>query len=113
MAIVRPFCALRPAADKALAVAAPPYDVINTREAAALAAGNADSFLHVSRPEIDLAPGTDEHAPEVYARAAANLADLCARGVLARDPSPRLYAYAQRMGAQRLSTVFPTRDRRN
>jgi uncharacterized protein (DUF1015 family) len=101
MAIVRPFCALRPAADKALAVAAPPYDVINTREAAALAAGNADSFLHVSRPEIDLAPGTDEHAPAVYARAAANLADLCARGVLVRDPSPRLYAYAQRMGAHR------------
>lgn len=101
MAIVRPFRALRPPRDKAALVAAPPYDVINTREARALAAGNRDSFLHVSRPEIDLPEGVDEHAPEVYARAAANLADLRARGVLGADPSPRLYLYAQRLGAHR------------
>ncbi len=99
MAIVRPFTALRPPRALAAAVASPPYDVINTREARALAAGNADSFLHVSRPEIDLAEGIDEHAPEVYARAAENLASLRARGVLAADASPRLYAYAQRLGA--------------
>lgn len=101
MAIVRPFRALRPPRDKAALVAAPPYDVVNTREARALAAGNDDSFLHVSRPEIDLAAGVDEHAPEVYARAAENLANLRARGVLATDPSPRLYLYAQRLGAHR------------
>jgi len=101
MAILRPFRALRPPAALAARVASPPYDVVNTREARALAAGNPDSFLRVSRPEIDLAEGTDEHADEVYARGARNLAELAGRGVLALDPSPRLFVYAQRMGRHR------------
>lgn len=101
MATVRPFRALRPPPELVAAVAAPPYDVINTREAKALAAGNADSFLHVSRPEIDLPDGADEHAPAVYALAAANLAALRARGVLAQDGDPLLYVYAQEMGGRR------------
>ncbi|HEX5634419.1 MAG TPA: DUF1015 family protein, partial [Gemmatimonadales bacterium] len=62
MATVRPFRALRPPADLAERVASPPYDVINTREARALAAGNPESYLRVSRPEVDLPEGTDEHA---------------------------------------------------
>ena len=101
MATLRPFRALRPPPDRALAVAAPPYDVVTTEEARALARGNPDSFLHVSRPEIDLAPGTDEHAPEVYAQGARALADLQRRDVLRQDPTPRFYVYAQRMGAHR------------
>lgn len=101
MATVRPFRALRPPPELVAAVAAPPYDVINTREAKALAAGNLDSFLRVSRPEIDLPDGADEHAPAVYALAAANLAGLRARGVLAQDDDPRLYVYAQEMGGRR------------
>ena len=56
---IRPFAALRPEPSRARAVAAVPYDVVDTAEAKALAEGNPDSFLHVSRPEIDLAPGTD------------------------------------------------------
>ena len=101
MATVRPFCALRPPAALAPRVASPPYDVINTAEARALAAGNGESFLHVSRAEIDLAPGTDEHSAECYARARENLAAFEARGTLVRDPEPHLYLYAQRMGAHR------------
>jgi len=101
MATVRPFRALRPPPDLVASVAAPPYDVINTREAKALAAGNADSFLRVSRPEIDLPDGADEHAPAVYALAAANLAELRARRVLAQDGDARLYVYAQEMGGRR------------
>jgi uncharacterized protein (DUF1015 family) len=58
MATVRPFRALRPAAAAAVRVAAPPYDVVNTAEARALAAGNPDSYLRISRPEIDLPEGT-------------------------------------------------------
>ena len=54
MAMIRPFGALRPAADVAAAVSAVPYDVVSTAEARELAAGNPLSFLHVSRPEIDL-----------------------------------------------------------
>ena len=62
MAIVRPFAAYRPPRSAAVQVASPPYDVINTAEARALAAGNPASFLHVSRPEIDLPEGTDDKA---------------------------------------------------
>ncbi len=101
MATVRPFRALRPAPHDALRVAAPPYDVVSTKEARALAAGNPDSYLHVSRPEIDLPEGTDEHGAAVYARGARNLADLVERRVLRQDPEPRLYVYAQRMGRHR------------
>ncbi len=101
MALLSPFRALRPPAALAGRVASPPYDVVSTHEARALAAGNPDSFLRVSRPEIDLPEGTDEHAPAVYAKGTANLADLVRRGVLVRDPEPRFYVYAQRMGTHR------------
>ncbi len=101
MAHVRPFAAFRPPAAEAVRVASPPYDVINTAEARALAAGNPASFLHVSRPEIDLAEGVDEHADEVYAKGAENLARLVETRALVADPEPHLYLYAQRMGDHR------------
>jgi uncharacterized protein (DUF1015 family) len=75
--------------------------VISTAEARALAAGNPESFLHVSRPEIDLPEGTDEHADTVYAKGAENLAALVERRVLVQDQEPHLYLYAQRMGDHR------------
>jgi uncharacterized protein (DUF1015 family) len=99
MATLVPFRALRPPPDLAARVAAPPYDVVSTREARALAAGDPETYLHVSRPEIDLPEGVDDHAPEVYAQGARNLAAFRARGLLRQDPEPRLYVYAQRMGA--------------
>jgi len=101
MAILRPFRALRPPPALAARVASPPYDVVNTREARALAAGNADSFLRVSRPEIDLPEGTDEHADAVYAQGAKNLAELVRRGVLVAEAGPRYFVYAQQMGRHR------------
>ena len=55
--LVRPFAALRPTAASAAEVVAPPYDVVSTEEARALAAGRPRSFLHISRPEIDLPEG--------------------------------------------------------
>ena len=72
MAILRPFRALRPAPDKASQVSAVPYDVVNREEAAALAEGNPWSFLHVSRPEIDLALNTDPYSADVCAKAVEN-----------------------------------------
>ena len=101
MATLRPFRALRPPAAIAERVAAPPYDVVNTREARALAAGNRDSYLRVSRPEIDLPEGTDEHDEEVYAQGARNLAEFVTMGVLKQDAAPHFYVYAQQMGAHR------------
>ena len=70
MSLIRPFPALRPAAGRAQEVIAPPYDVLNTEEARALAEGRPWSFLHISKPEIDLPPGTEPYAPEVYQKAA-------------------------------------------
>jgi uncharacterized protein (DUF1015 family) len=101
MATLKPFRALRPPRELAARVASPPYGVVSTREARALAKGNPDSFLRVSRPEIDLPEGTDEHADAVYAKGKDNLEELRRRGVLRADPEPRLYVYAQRMGNHR------------
>jgi uncharacterized protein (DUF1015 family) len=101
MATLRPFRALRPAPADAVRVASPPYDVISTKEARALARGNAESYLRVSRPEIDLPEGTDEHDDRVYEQGRKNLEELVQRGVLRADPAPRFYVYAQRMGSHR------------
>ena len=101
MATLSPFRALRPPAALAARVASPPYDVVSTNEARALARGNSDSFLRVSRPEIDLPEGTDEHDAAVYAKGKENLDELVRRGALVPDAEPRLYVYAQRMGSHR------------
>ena len=69
MAALAPFRALRPASSAASHVAAVPYDVVNTEEARAQAAGNPLSFLHVSRAEIDLPEGTSPYEDDVYAQA--------------------------------------------
>jgi len=98
MPLIKAFAGLRPAPGRAVAVAAPPYDVLSSAEARERAAGKPYSFLHISKPEIDLPPGTDPHAPEVYARAASNLAQMIAHGILRRDPSPGYYAYRLTMG---------------
>ncbi|MDD5390640.1 MAG: DUF1015 family protein [Gallionellaceae bacterium] len=96
--LVRPFAALRPAPGRAPEVMAPPYDVLNTEEARALAEGRPWSFLHISKPEIDLPPGTDPYAPEVYAKAAENLKKMVAAGVLKQDEQACYYAYRLIMG---------------
>jgi uncharacterized protein (DUF1015 family) len=101
MTTIKPFAALRPPVERVAQVAAPPYDVINTREARALAGDNRDSYLYVSRPEIALDPSVDEHDDRVYAQGRAALEDFVARGVLVRDREPQLYVYAQKMGAHR------------
>lgn len=98
MPVVRPFRAWRPPVTVAASVAAPPYDVVSTAEARALAAGNALSFLHVSRPEIDLPAGTDEHAEEVYRQGRMALDRFKAEGVLVQDETARYTIYRQVMG---------------
>jgi uncharacterized protein (DUF1015 family) len=99
MALLHPFRALRPDPASAARVAAVPYDVVNRDEAAAAARGNPLSFLHVSRAEIDLPPGTEPYAREVYDKAAANFADLRRRAPLVVESEPALYLYRLRMGA--------------
>jgi len=98
MNLIQPFAALRPAPGRANDVVAPPYDVLSTEEARLRAQGRPWSFLHISKPEIDLPPGTDPYAPEVYSKAAENLNNMIRAGVLVRDPAPGYYAYRIIMG---------------
>jgi len=98
VAIIRPFNALRPQAERAAQVAAVPYDVVNTAEARALASGNPWSFLHVSRPEIDLPDGTPIYSDEVYAKAVDNFEDLTTECPLVPEETPSLYLYRLIMG---------------
>ena len=98
MAHIFPFAALRPVPQAAAAVAAVPYDVVSTDEARALAANNPLSFLHVSRAEIDLPPGTDPYADQVYERAAENFRDLRSRAPLETEDRPSFYVYQLHMG---------------
>jgi uncharacterized protein (DUF1015 family) len=98
MTLIRPFTGLRPADARAAEVVAPPYDVLSSEEARVRAAGRPWSFLHISRPEIDLPEGTDPYSAEVYARAAENLQHMLAEGILERDPAPYYYVYRMVMG---------------
>jgi uncharacterized protein (DUF1015 family) len=98
MAIIRPFNALRPPPERAAEVAAVPYDVVNTDEARSLASGNPWSFLHVSRPEIDLPDGTPIYSDQVYAKAAENFEKLRKDCPLENEETPSLYLYRLIMG---------------
>jgi uncharacterized protein (DUF1015 family) len=98
VAVIRPFRALRPISERAQSVASVPYDVVNTEEARALANGNPLSFLHVSRPEIDLPPGTDIYSDAVYRKAVENFEKLISTCPLEKEAEPSLYLYRLIMG---------------
>ena len=97
MAVIRAFKALRPVPDKAQKVAALPYDVMNSAEAAQMVKGNPFSFLHVDKAEIDLPEGTDIYDEKVYLKASENLKKLEQEGVLKEDEKACLYIYRQVM----------------
>jgi uncharacterized protein (DUF1015 family) len=97
MSTIKPFRGLRPDPRKAAEVAALPYDVMSSEEARAMAEGNPFSFLHISKPEIDLDPGIDPHSDVVYATGRANLQRFEEEGILRRDEKPNLYLYRQKM----------------
>ncbi|MBI3881202.1 MAG: DUF1015 domain-containing protein [Verrucomicrobia bacterium] len=99
MATLKPFAALRPKPELAARICELPYDVMSSDEARVMAAGNPLSFLHVSKPEIDLPPGTDLHSAPVYAKGRENFQKLIAEGALAQDQQPCFYLYRQVMGA--------------
>ena len=98
MATLRPFAAFTPQPDLAARICELPYDVMSSEEARAIAAGNPLSFLHVSKPEIDLPAGSDVYSAQVYAKGAENLQRLIAQGALGRQPQPAYYLYRQVMG---------------
>ena len=96
--LVRPFAGLRPTPDKASEVAAPPYDVLNTTEARQLAQGKPWSFLHISKPEIDLPEDISPYDDAVYAKGAESLQRMISDGILVQDSQPCYYIYRLKMG---------------
>jgi uncharacterized protein (DUF1015 family) len=99
MSLIKPFAGLRPKPEFAADVVAPPYDVLNTEEARQRAAGRPHSFLHISKPEIDLPAGTDPYDPQVYAKGAESLQQMINDGVLIRDQQACYYLYRLIMGS--------------
>ena len=98
MATLKPFAALRTKSELAAQICELPYDVMTSEEARVVANGNPLSFLHVSKPEIDLPADTDIYSSAVYAKGKENFAKLIAQGALVQDPQPFFYLYRQVMG---------------
>jgi uncharacterized protein (DUF1015 family) len=110
MPLIRPFPGLRPLPTNAAEVAAPPYDVLDSNEARARAAGKPWSFLHISKPEIDLPPDTDPYDPKVYAKGKENFDRMLKEGVLKQDATPCYYLYRLVMGShQQIGLVAAAR----
>lgn len=98
MAFIKPFRAVRPPQERAEKVASLPYDVMSVAEAREMAAGNPYSFLHITRPEIDLPKGTDSHDEPVYVQGRVNLHSFISDGILVQDREECYYIYRQKMG---------------
>ncbi len=100
MAYFKPFKAIRPKKEFADKVAALPYDVMNSAEAAEMVKGNPHSFLHVDKAEIDLPADTYLYDPAVYAKAKENLDKLLADGICKRDNANAFFVYRQIMNGR-------------
>ena len=95
---IKPFKGIRPPKQYVLQVNSRPYDVLNSEEARAEAAGNEKSLYHIIKPEINFEPGTDEHDPKVYQSAREHFDLFRKNGWLVQDPKEYYYVYAQTMG---------------
>ena len=98
MVRVKPFAAIRPPKNLVTEVAAPPYDVLNSQEAKAMAGEK--SLLHITKPEIDFDPIAGEHEQRTYDKAVANFKLWKERGWLVREDKEKYYVYAQTMGTR-------------
>ena len=98
MAKIKPFYGVRPAADKILDVASPPYDVLNSAEAREEVKDKPNSFLHVVKPEVDLPENIDLYSDKVYQKGRENLYKMLNEGVLIQDDKPCFYLYRLIMG---------------
>ena len=98
MKLIKPFRAVRPTKELASQVASPPYEVVSRAEAREIAKGNPYSFLHINKPDIDLADDIDAHDPLVYQTGRSNLDEFLNSGVLVKDEVESFYLYRQIMG---------------
>ena len=100
MAIIKPFRGLRPPQNLVSQVASRPYDVLNSEEARAEAAGNEKSLYRIIKPEIDFPKGKDEHDDDVYEKAVENFKMFQDKGWLVQDEQEVYYVYAQTMNGK-------------
>ena len=100
MITITPFKALRPEAQHAKAVASKPYDVLSSKEAKVEAQGNPQSFLHITKSEIDLPESTDVHSQAVYEKAKENLQAFMSRKILFRESKACYYIYRLTMNGK-------------
>jgi uncharacterized protein (DUF1015 family) len=98
MVRIEPFKGIRPTKALADKVAAPPYDVLNSEEAREMAKGNPYSFLHISKPEIDLPENIDHYSDLVYQKAAENFKRFLQDKIFIQDESKCFYLYKQIWG---------------
>jgi uncharacterized protein (DUF1015 family) len=106
MAILHPFKAWRPTQNTIYEIACVPYDVIDTEEARILAKGKPNSFLHVIRPEIDLAEDIDVHDDAVYEQGSKNLASILSSGLMTQEEYPSVYVYRLIMDGREQTGIF-------
>ena len=92
---IKPFRGIRPPKELVEQVNSRPYDVLNSEEARAEAAGNEKSLYHIIKPEINFAPGTDEHDPRVYDAAVEQFKLFKEKGWLVQDKEEKYYVYSQ------------------
>lgn len=100
MSILKPFKGLRPPVKIVERVASRPYDVLNSAEAREEAKGNPQSLLRITKAEIDLPEGTDEHSQQVYDKVVENFKEFQDKGWLLQDDEEKLYIYAQTMNGR-------------
>ena len=100
MATIKPFKGIRPPKNLVEKVESRPYDVLDSEEARAEAAGNEMSLYHIIKPEIDFEEGTSEYDPRVYDKAAENFKKFQENGWLTQDTKDSYYIYAQTMNGK-------------
>ncbi|MBR6167154.1 MAG: DUF1015 domain-containing protein [Paludibacteraceae bacterium] len=108
---IKPFRGIRPPKELVEQVSSRPYDVLNSEEARAEAAGNEKSLYHIIKPEINFTPGTDEHDPRVYDAAVEQFRKFKAEGWLVQDKEEKYYVYAQTILSNQPSAISSQTDK--
>ncbi|MBQ4017612.1 MAG: DUF1015 domain-containing protein [Paludibacteraceae bacterium] len=108
---IKPFRGIRPPKELVEQVSSRPYDVLNSEEARAEAAGNEKSLYHIIKPEINFAPGTDEHDPRVYDAAVEQFKLFKQNGWLVQDKEEKYYVYAQTILSNQPSAISSQTDK--
>lgn len=106
MAVIHPLRGIRPRPDLVSRIVSPPYDVLDTAEARELADGNPQSWLHVSKPEIDLPEGVDPYSEAVYDRARSAFKEFLDAGWFVQDQQPCFYVYRLSIGGHAQTGIY-------